>query len=161
MRLLLDEDVPIQLVESLRRLLPEHQVDHVQALGWKGKKDPVLLRDASRRGYDALLTNDHAQLDDVAESRAIRDSGMHHIRYRQDTRRGLDGLAMAMASVVAALRPIMRELDAADGQRLVEVQAIQPGKRHRMTDPRIDPPRYWPSRAGQPHRPRRGRAADG
>jgi len=155
MQLLLDEDAPVQLLDSLRRLLPEHRVDHVQDLGWKGKKDRFLLRDASRRGYDALLTNDSAQLDDADESRAIRDSGLHHIRYRQDTRRGLDGLALAMASVLAALRGIMREPDAADGQRLVEVQAIQPGKRHRLTDPRTDPPRYWPSRVGQPHRPRR------
>ena len=36
MKLLLDEDVPVQLVEPLRRLLREHQVHHVQDLGWKG-----------------------------------------------------------------------------------------------------------------------------
>jgi len=160
MRLLLDEDVPIQLLEPLRRLLPEHHVEHVQGLGWKSKKDRFLLRDASRRGYDALLTNDSSQLDDAEESRAIRDSGMHHIRYRQDTRKGLDGLAMATASVLAAIRQIMRELDAADGQRLVEIQAIQPGRRHRLTDPSIEPPRYWPSRVGQPHRPRRAASTE-
>jgi hypothetical protein len=39
MKLLLDEDVPVQLVEPLRRLLREHRVDQVQDLGWKGKKD--------------------------------------------------------------------------------------------------------------------------
>jgi hypothetical protein len=33
MKLLLDEDAPVQLVEPLRRLLREHQVDHVQDLG--------------------------------------------------------------------------------------------------------------------------------
>jgi hypothetical protein len=154
MRVLLDEDVPVQLVDPLRRLLPEHQIDHVQGLRWKGKKDLFLLPDAGRRGYGAFLTHNSGQLDDAAESRAIRDSGMHHIRYHQDTRRGLDGLAVAMASVMAAIRQVMRDLDAADSQRLVEVQGIQPGKRHRLTDPRTDPPRYWPSRAGQPHRPR-------
>jgi hypothetical protein len=86
---------------------------------------------------------------------------MHHIRYRQDTRRGLDGLASAMASVLAAIRPLVRELDAANGQQLVEIQAILPGRRHRLTDPRFDPPRYWPSRAGQPHRPGRRPNVDG
>lgn len=81
MKLLLDEDVSLQLVEPLRRLLRGHQVDHVQDLGWKGKKDRFLLPDASGKGYDALLTNDGAQLDSAEETRAIRDSGMHHIRY--------------------------------------------------------------------------------
>lgn len=129
MRLLLDEDVPVQLVEPLRRLLREHQVDHVQDLGWKGKKDRFLLPDATRKGYDALLTNDSAQLDSAEETRAIRDSRMHHIRYRHDTRRGIDGLALAMAAVMAVIRPVIRELNDAQNQRLVEIQAIQPTKR--------------------------------
>jgi Domain of unknown function (DUF5615) len=154
MRLLLDEDVPVQLLEPLRRLLPGHDVDHANDLGWKGKKDRFLLPDASKRGYDALLTNDSAQLEDVEESRAIRDSTMHHIRYHQDTRRGMDGLALAVAAVMAAIRQVFRDLDSADGQRLVEIQSIQPGRRHRVIDPRIEPPPYWPSRVGQPHRPR-------
>jgi len=42
MRLLLDEDVPVQLVEPLRRMLPGHRVDHTAELGWKGKKDRFL-----------------------------------------------------------------------------------------------------------------------
>lgn len=49
MRLLLDEDVPVQLLEPLRHLLPGHLVDHVQAIGWKGKKDLFLLTDAAAK----------------------------------------------------------------------------------------------------------------
>ncbi|MGH3799529.1 MAG: DUF5615 family PIN-like protein [Pseudonocardiaceae bacterium] len=161
MKLLLDEDVPVQLVEPLRRLLRQHQVDHVQDLGWKGKKDHFLLPDASGKGYDALITNDSAQLDSVEETRAIRDSGMHHIRYRHDTRRGIDGLALAMAAVMAAIRPVVRELDDADEQRLVEIQAILPTKRHQITDPRVGPPPYWPRRAGAVTRSRKHRRVDG
>lgn len=161
MKLLLDEDVPVQLVEPLRRLLHEHHVDHVQDLGWKGKKDRFLLPDASGKGFDALITNDSAQLDSAEETRAIRDSGMHHIRYRHDTRRGVDGLALAMAAVMAAIRPMIRELDDAQGQRLVEIQAIQPTRRHKITDPRVDPPRYWPRHAGGVMRSRRRRSGDG
>jgi PIN like domain len=160
MRLLLDEDVPVQLLEPLRHLLSGHQIDHTEQLGWKGKKDRFLLPDARRRGYDALLTNDSGQLDSVEECRAIRDSQIHHLRYHQDTRRGIDGLALAMAAVMGGIRQVIRELEDVDGQRLVEIQAIQPGRRHRMTDPRIDPPPYWPSRAGHPNRPRRRRAPD-
>lgn len=148
----------MQLVEPLRRLLPEHEVYHVQELGWKGIKDRFLLPDAKRRNYQVLITNDGAQLDDVDESRAIRDSGLHHIRYPHDTTRGLDGLAFAVAAVLAAIRQVMAELELADGQRLVEIQGIQRGKRHRKIDPSVDPPRYWPSRVGQPSIPRKRRA---
>lgn len=155
MKLLLDEDVPLQLLEPLRRLLPEHGVDHVETLGWKGKKDRFLLPDAAKRGYDALLTNDSRQLDSDVESRAIRDSGLHHIRYRHDARRGLDGLALAMGSVLAGIRAVMNDLAETDGQRLVLIRAITPGKRHDVTDPRVDPPPYWPSRSGQPAKRRR------
>lgn len=157
MRLLLDEDVPVQLVEPLRHLLRDHAVDHVEQLGWKGKKDRFLLADAATRGYDALLTHDSAQLDSEVESRAIRDSGLHHVRYRQDSRRGLDGLASAMGAVIAAIRHVVRDLDAATGQRLVFIEGIGPGKRHKTTDPTVDPPPYWPSRRGQPVRRRRER----
>ena len=41
----------------------------IQDLGSKGKKDRFLLPDASGNGYDALLTNDSAQLDSAEESR--------------------------------------------------------------------------------------------
>lgn len=161
MRLLLDEDVAMQLLDPLRRLLPGHEIDHVQSLGWKGKKDLNLLPDAAQRGYNALLTRDSGQLDSPDECRAIRDSGMHHVRYHQDTRRGVDGLALAMAAVMAAIRQIVRALEGADGQLLVEVQAIQVTQRYQATDPRLDPPPYWPSRAGQPRRPRKRRGVAG
>jgi hypothetical protein len=146
-RLLLDEGVPRQLVEPLRHLVAPNLVAHVDELGWKGKKDQHLLVDAGHRGCDAFLTNDSAQLQSVEETRAIRDSGMHHIRYRHETRRGRDGLALAMASVMASVGPIVRELEEVDSQRLVEIQAIRPGARHTTIDPKIDPPRYWPRRA--------------
>lgn len=151
-RLLLDEDVPVQLLEPLRRLLPGHKVDHVQGLGWKGKPDHFLLADAAARGYDVLVTNDSGQMDSPKECRDIRDSGIHHTRYRMLD--GLDGLALAMGAVLAAIRPIVKELASVGAQRLVVVQGIAPGKRHTTVDPAVDPPRYWPTRAGQPVRPR-------
>lgn len=151
--MLLDEDVPVQLLEPLRRLLPGHSVDHVDSIGWKGKKDRFLLPDAAARGHHALVTNDSGQLDNPLECRAIRDSRMHHVRYRMQD--GLDGLASAMGAVMAAIRPIIKELDAADGQRLVLVTAIGPGKRHSIVNPSVDPPNYWPARGSRTRRPPR------
>ncbi|MEN3361124.1 MAG: hypothetical protein V7637_5106 [Mycobacteriales bacterium] len=157
MRFLLDEGVPVQMLEPLRLLLPGHQIDHVIRLGWKGKRDVFLLPDARGRRYDILLTNDRAQLNSSDECRAIRDSRLHHLRYHQNTRRGRDGLAVAMASVLATIRPVLHELTEVDGQRLVEIHAIQTDGLHHTVDPRIDPPPYWPSRFGHPVRPRRRR----
>ena len=68
MKLLLDEDVHVQLVEPLRRLLREHQVDS-RSSSRRGRRDRFLLPDASGNGYDALLTNDSAQLDSAEENR--------------------------------------------------------------------------------------------
>jgi len=119
MRLLLDEDVPTPLLPALQRVLSGHEVVHVDDLGWKSKKDRNLLSDAAGRGFDAILTNDSKQLDDVDECRAIRDSGWHHIRYRQRTGRGesggLNGLALAMGAILAAMRQVVRDLEQADG----------------------------------------------
>jgi PIN like domain len=157
-RLLLDEDTPVQLLEPLRRFLPGHHVDHVEGIGWKGKQDRNLFADAAQSGYEAFLTNDQGQLDDPLECRAIRDSGMHHIRYRQETgprRGGLDGLAFAMGAVVAAIRFVVTDLERVDGQRLVLIRSIAMEKRHELVDPEVDPPPYWPSGRGQSTRKRR------
>lgn len=78
---------------------------------------------------------------------------MHHVRYRLPN--GLDGLAAAMGAVMAAIRPIVRELEHADGQRLVLIQDVRPGKRHTSVDPSIDPPPYWPTRGRRSREPGR------
>jgi hypothetical protein len=79
----------------------------VARVGWKGKLDPNLLSDAARRGYDTLLTNDSGQLDNPNESQAIRDSGMHEIRYQQDTRPRPSGGSQAGP---VAVMPLTEEL---------------------------------------------------
>src|SRR6266536_6553770 len=83
MQILLDEDVPIQVLQILRRVLKCHDVDHVEAIRWKGKKDVFLIADAATRGYHLLLTNNRKQLADPRECDAIKKSGMHHVRYDQ------------------------------------------------------------------------------
>jgi predicted nuclease of predicted toxin-antitoxin system len=84
MRVLIDEDVPVQLVEPLRRVAPGHQIDHVADLSrWAGKKDPTVYREAKARQYEAIITNDRAQFDDPEITADIRRSGLHHIRYSQ------------------------------------------------------------------------------
>ena len=92
MRVLLDEDVPVQVLEPLKRVLRGHEVRHLNDLGWKNKKDVFVLHDAVAKGFDVLVTNDAAQLDDPDETDAIKKSGLHHVRYSQRPDLGLHGL---------------------------------------------------------------------
>ncbi|HEX2498928.1 MAG TPA: DUF5615 family PIN-like protein [Actinomycetes bacterium] len=141
MEILLDEDVPLPLSPLLGRLLLSHRIKYAQELGWKGTKDSVVFRDASQRGFAAIVTNDKGQLNDPQLCDAIRRAGIHHIRYAQLN--GIEGLARAAGAIVAALPAVVRHLEQADGQRLVQIKAIDPRDRFVSVDPRRDPPRYW------------------
>jgi hypothetical protein len=54
MKVLLDEDVPVPLIKLVRHVLREHEVDHIYEVGWAGKKDVNLFRDARLRGTGRL-----------------------------------------------------------------------------------------------------------
>ena len=141
MRILLDEDVPVQVLEILRRVLVDHEIDHVDTIRWKGKKDPVLIPNAASRGYDVLVTNDLGQLNDPDECRAIRRARIHHVTFRIGD--GLRGLALAVAAIVAAMPRLVDELAGSSGQRLGEITSVKDQRRHTLIDPRKDPPPYW------------------
>jgi hypothetical protein len=145
--LLLDENVPVQALPVLQRTLRGHQVDHVDSLDrrgtrWKGKKDRQLLPDAGTAGYEVFVTKDSNQLADPVETRLIKQSGIHHVRFQQDE--GVAGYARAVGALVAAMADVVAELDTASGQRLVRIVKLDPKKRrHETVDPDIDPPSYW------------------
>lgn len=144
MRILVDEDTALQLMDPLRHVLPRHEVTHVSDISWKGKKDRQVLPDAKKAGYDVLITRDRAQLSDPRECDAIKKSGLHHVRYTQRLS-GMRGLALAVGSIIAAMPMVMEELTEADSQRLVEISAIDPRRRHTAIDPQRTPPSpYWP-----------------
>lgn len=54
MRVVLDENVPVELADEL----PDHEVVHVKDLGWKGIGNGELLRRADEAGFEALITGD-------------------------------------------------------------------------------------------------------
>jgi hypothetical protein len=146
-RLLLDEGMPVQLLEPLRLNTPS-VFQHVDELRWKGKLDADLFRDAASRGFDALIVLDVDQLSDPDLCRALKASGLHHISLKQGRRiKGKAGVARVIASVVGAMPYILMDLEQADGQRLVEVALLAPGARHETFDPRRERHRfpYWPT----------------
>jgi hypothetical protein len=146
-KIFLDENVPVQVALFLRPLLEPDgiAVDHVDDVHWKGKKDRFLIPDCARRGYTVFVTKDRNQLNDPEETEVIRKARIHHVTFKMDKGRG--GYARAVASVIAAMPAIVEDLEGADGQRLVAIKKIDGSqKRHVITDPSIEPPRYWKSR---------------
>jgi hypothetical protein len=145
MRVLVDEAMPVQVVAPLR-LNRKHEFDHVNELRWKGKSDVRLFADAAQRGYDAVLTLDLAQLESFEESRALKQSGLHHIGIQQGrSAQGIRGMARVIASVVAAMPYVLGDLEAVDGQRVVELTLLSASRRHALLDPKIATARfpYW------------------
>src|SRR6202034_1322293 len=62
----------------------------------------------------------------------IAKSGIHRVQYPQ-RQNGLVGLGLAMATVCAALPSVLHELATADGQRLVTLRAVDPGREDRKS----------------------------
>jgi hypothetical protein len=151
MQVLLDEDVPVQLLGPLRHLtMGRHAIDHVTQVRLSGSKDRPLFRIAKERGYAAVITNDRGQLDDPQETRAIAESGLHHIRYSQKTKLGLKGLTLALGALVASLPLVLDDLADEPAQRLVRIEGLDPNKKHyKVIDPKANPPAYWPRRGSR------------
>jgi hypothetical protein len=145
MRVLVDEAMPIQVLDPLR-LNKGHQFHHVDELRWKGKKDAQLLRDAASKGYEAVLTLDVAQLESAEEARALRRSKLHHIGIQQGrSAQGIRGMARVLASVIIAMPYVLNDLTDASSQRVVELGLLDSRRRHRVLDPRKEAARfpYW------------------
>jgi hypothetical protein len=149
LKLLLDENVPRPMAEIVRTLLKVHEIAHVHDLqGWTGTKDVELYARAKAEGFQVVITNDTKQLSRPLEVVAIASSGLHRVEYRQNNKHGgLVGLGTAIATVCAGLPHALDELAAADGPRLVSLNAVDPSRqaRLRIIDPASSPPRFWPA----------------
>jgi hypothetical protein len=102
---------------------------------------------AAARGYEALIALDVDQLADPDECKQLKDAGLHHISLRQGRRvSGRKRVARVIASIVVAMPNVLKELDGASGQRIVEITLLTGSKRHEIFDPRRERARYpyWP-----------------
>jgi len=141
-RLLVDEGVPVQVLEPLRRN-KGHEFVHVHEAGLNGRKDKFLFSHAMQRGFSALIALDVDQLVEPAEWRSLKASGLHHLSLRQGrTVRGAKGLARVMSSFIVAMPYVLAELQAVDGQRIVEIQLLSATARHKTYNPRYEQARY-------------------
>jgi len=97
-RILLDEDVPVQVVDPLQHVLYGHTVDHVIGKGWDGRKDPVVLQHVRASRYDVFVTNNLKQRIIPEECTAIKASGAHHVVYRHEHKNRV-GLALVIGAI--------------------------------------------------------------
>jgi PIN like domain len=134
MRIVIDEDTAVELLDPLRHVLLGHDIVHFSELSWKGKKDLRVLPDAKKAGFDVIITRDRAQFNDPRECDAIKKSGLHHVRYAR-RQEGARGLALAVGAIIASMPMIIRELEIVSSQRLVLIAAIDPRRRFDITDP--------------------------
>jgi PIN like domain len=143
MKVLLDEDVPVPLVELVRHVLREHHVDHVYSVGWGKKTDINLYRDARARGYEVVVTNNLRQINDPVECDAIKKSGRHVVFYTLES--GLQGLALASGAICAAIRPVITNLEGRSEQHLVWITGLAASKRrYTIKNPATDAvSAYW------------------
>lgn len=101
MRIKLDENLPAELVDDLRRL--GHDADSVQSQGLAGRPDSVVV-EAARRSARVLFTLDKG-LGDVRRFPPRRYSGVVLFRL------GTKGRTVARRIVLAALPQIMKQRD--------------------------------------------------
>jgi hypothetical protein len=143
MKVLLDEDVPVPLINLVRHILQGHTVNHVYEVGWKGKSDVDIYKDARTHGYDMVITNNIRQLNDPVECDAIKKSRKHLVLYNMEE--GLQGLALASGAICAAIRPVVEDLATRSRQHVVRITGLASHKRrYAISDPAEDPPSpYW------------------
>lgn len=127
MKILIDEQTPVQFSASIAAGLgPAYEVVHVHDLGWSGTKDVELLKRAESKGFDLIITNDRDQINDPAESRAIRRSGIHHLLYPRFGGKGFSGFTLTLAALLAALPAVLAAIADSDNQLFIKVRKISP-----------------------------------
>ena len=140
MKVLIDEDVAEPFVAMLVYLLPTHEITSVRESGWSGKKDVPLYADAAKRGFNVMVSANHHQLRIPNEVRAIRKSKMHVVHFEQAD--GLSGLGRTAGGLLAAVVPVIDELDSAQPTSCTNpVHLLTEAARGH--DPRKNPPEYW------------------
>ncbi len=124
MRILVDENVPIQLLSHLAAA--GHQAEHVDRLGLKGISNGELLAHAARERYAVLLTGDTKM--GGSQNIAVHDIAVVLIRGRktQDAfRRSCRRFSLSSAPPLAAWSPRLRLID-----RHVRLTCRWPGRSH-------------------------------
>lgn len=112
MRFLVDQNANYQSVPLLNSFFLGHAFEHAATLGWGAVADVDLFERMSFLGYDAIVTRDQNQLRIPEERAALLHHSLHWIGFRVRKQRGVLGLALETATLLAGIPYV---LDLVDG----------------------------------------------
>lgn len=154
MRILLDENVPRQLVDPLSWLLPVHVIHQVNRR-FKGIKDEQLYDKAKRKNYELIISADGNQLYDERICKAIQRSGLH-AAFVETGSSNLKSLAAAAGALIHSIRDIVAKLEKVEVQHVIVIHMLRGDPRYDFHNPRRDPPSpLWPRKQHGDHKPSR------
>lgn len=104
MKVYLDENLPAFVVHPLAHVYPAHEFATPDQEDLRGIEDIPLFAALRERGFDAIVTRDRCQLKDVAERRAVTESGLRWIGIADKRLKGLEQVTVTVATLVAGLR---------------------------------------------------------
>jgi len=109
-RFLLDENVIEAVYNPLIVIFDAHEFSTVHRERWAGLHDIPLFEKMTQHGFDALITHDMAQLANPDERNSLRDHGLHWIGVKPQRFKGVKGISLETATVVAALPYVLDDL---------------------------------------------------
>jgi hypothetical protein len=112
LRFLLDENVNTAAMPALAATFLSHEFVRVGDQRWLGATDGELFHMMRDNGFGAIITKDRNQLTDPTERAVLRSCGLHWVGLRARSHRGLPGLALETASILAGLPFVLDRLGA-------------------------------------------------
>lgn len=100
MRFYLDECLSPRVLDPVRAVFTAHEFKDYQSETLTGMKDVPLFAEVSRRGFDAFITVDRAQLANPAELAAIKSGTCHWIGFAHASGQGVSLIARIGATLL-------------------------------------------------------------
>lgn len=130
MKFYLDENFPPDLLDTIRLIYDDHEFASWEDEGLSGATDVELFATLPDRGFDALLTRDRRQLENVDERTALVASGLGWIGLKENSLKGREKLAITAASLVAGLLHVIEAMN--EGDRTFQIYNVPHTRTQRM-----------------------------
>lgn len=109
MKFYIDENLTPKMSGPLTQIYRHHQFRTPGQEHLGGVKDTPLFGDLAARDFDAIITEDKEQLEDIGERDALRGAHLHWIGVKQLDGRGTLQVASQLAVVLAGLYWVLED----------------------------------------------------
>ncbi|MGO4859616.1 hypothetical protein [Arthrobacter sp. 2MCAF14] len=135
MKLYLDENLPYTtLIEPLTKLFRTHVFRHPGQESLAGIEDVDLFGCLAEKDFDAIITQDANQLNNLDERDGLRSAGLHWIGVPQLNEAGLHGLGAVAGMVIAGL-PYFFD----DARSVPHIYKLKPMAKRELRGPDVEP----------------------